>query len=179
VRAGEPEEQLVERLAIGGGEPGEELVLDLLRDRAQTPELPLSRRRDADSVPAPVVRVALARDEAAALERVEQRDEATGVERERPRDGRLRLSGALGEEREDAVLVRLDPSCSSRSTALVLNASPSRARRKPLLATSSLASRSTGGKGASAARGSTGIIVSPQRSPLKSWQKATIGGCKG
>ena len=61
----------MERLAAPRVERREELVLELLDDPGAG-ELPLARGRDADHVAAPVVRVALALDQAALLERVEQ-----------------------------------------------------------------------------------------------------------
>ena len=63
---------------------------------------------DADHVAPAVLRVALAHDQAALLERVEQRDEPARVERERVGDRRLRLAVALGEDRQDAVVVELE-----------------------------------------------------------------------
>ena len=60
-------------------------------------------------VAAPVVRVSLSRDQAALLERVEERDEPAGIERERVGDRCLRLTGALGEDRQDAVVVGVEP----------------------------------------------------------------------
>ena len=98
----------MEGLAALGVERREELVLELLDHVAKPRELPLAGGRDADHVAAPVVRVALPRDQAALLERVEQRDEPAGVERERVGDRRLRLARALGEDREQAVVVELE-----------------------------------------------------------------------
>ena len=116
----------MERVAILPRERAEELVLELFRDRAETLELALAVRGDADDVTAAVLRIALPRDQPPVLERVEDRDEPAGIEIERTRDRRLRLAGALA-----------------------LKAIPSRAMRKPLLATSSFATRETGRSGAS------------------------------
>ena len=79
-----------------------------LIDRAEPGELAPAGGGDADHVAAAVLRVALAHDQVALLERVEQRDEPARVERERVGDRRLRLAVALGEDRQDAVVVELE-----------------------------------------------------------------------
>ena len=61
-------------------------------DRPQADEHLLARRRQADRLTAPVVRVAAPLDQAALLERVEQPDELAPVEPQRVRDRRLRLA---------------------------------------------------------------------------------------
>ena len=55
------------------------------------------------------MRVALPHDQLPLLERVEQRHEAARIERQRGGDRRLRLADALVEDREDAVVVQLEP----------------------------------------------------------------------
>ena len=99
---------------------------------------------DADHVAAPVVRVALPVDEAALLERVEERDEAARVEPERVGDRRLRLAVALGEDRQDAVVVELVAGLLERAIAFAFTSMPRRASRKALLSESSCATRAIG-----------------------------------
>src|SRR5581483_1044502 len=85
----------------------EELVFDARNDRAQLDELPAPGRREADHVPAAVVRIAPALDEPAVLERVEDADELAAIEPEHVGNRRLGLARALVEQREQAVVVRL------------------------------------------------------------------------
>ena len=98
----------MECLAALGVERREERVLEPLDQAAKPDELPLAVGRDADQVAAPVLRVALPHDQAPLLERVEQADQPAAVECERVGDRRLRLLGALGEERQHAVVVDLE-----------------------------------------------------------------------
>ena len=99
-------QELVELLALVGVERREELVLDSLDDRAKPRQLAFAFSCEHDGVAPPVVRVALAFDQAALLEAVEQPDELSAVELEGIRNRPLRLARALGYQREDAVVVR-------------------------------------------------------------------------
>ncbi len=105
---GEPEQQLVQRLAVLGAERREELVLELPRQIPEPLELAPARVGDADDVAAPVLRVALPLDQAALLERVEEGDKPARVERERVGNRRLRLADPLVEDRQHAVVVDLE-----------------------------------------------------------------------
>ena len=71
----------MQRLAIVGVERREELVLELLDQLAQPPQLPLARGVMLTDVAAPVERVALPDDQAALLEPVEQRDQPARIDR--------------------------------------------------------------------------------------------------
>ena len=75
--AGEHEEQLMQAFAGLGVQRREELVLELLHRRSQARELALAGRRDADDVPATIVRVALPLDQLAPLERIQQGGRST------------------------------------------------------------------------------------------------------
>src|SRR5690348_4664485 len=86
----------------------EELVLDPLDDRLDARELPLAGGGDHDRVPAPVVRIAAALDQASLLEAVQQPDELPAVEAERVGDRPLRSAGALGCEGQHAEVVRAE-----------------------------------------------------------------------
>ena len=103
--AGDAEEEAVEQLAALGVQRGEEVVLDPLHELAQLGELLLPFRGERDRVPAAVVRVAAALEQASLLEAVEQADELAAVELERVGDRRLGLGGSLGQQGEDAVVV--------------------------------------------------------------------------
>ena len=71
-------------------------------------EVALAVGGDADDVAPPVLRVAPTGDQAALLERVEHRDEPARVDVQRVGDRRLGLGDALGQDREDAVVVVLE-----------------------------------------------------------------------
>src|SRR5579871_6005763 len=101
-------EHPVQRGALLGVQRCEELVLEPAHDHAQARELVRAGRGDRDHVAAAILRVALAGDQLARLEAVEQRDEAARVERHRVGDRRLRDARALAEDREDAVVVELE-----------------------------------------------------------------------
>ena len=127
----------------------EELVLQLLDHLADLVEGALAVGRDTDDVAAAILRIPLACDQATRLERVEEGDEPAGVESERVGDRRLRCADALGQDRQDAVVVDLEPFAVEPLVAFALNPMPSRASRKPLLATSSFATRWMGRMGIS------------------------------
>ena len=97
----------MEALAALGIERRQVLVLELADQLAEPPELPLPGRHDADDVPAAVERVALAHDQVARLELVEQRDEPARIDLQRVGDRRLGLACPLGQDGEDAVVVQL------------------------------------------------------------------------
>ena len=59
-------------------------------------------------MPPAVVGVPLPEDQAALLERVEQGNEPAGIDTQRSGDRSLRLADALGEDRQDAVVVKLE-----------------------------------------------------------------------
>src|SRR5436309_13275048 len=80
VLRGEAQAQLVELLPAVVVQRSEELVFELADQCADLAELRRSRRGDADDVPPSVLRVALARDQAALLERVEQGDEPARID---------------------------------------------------------------------------------------------------
>src|SRR5262245_41132818 len=86
----------------------EELVLESREDLAQAGKLLLTGGGDAHHVAPAVLGVSLAQDEPPLLERVENGDEATGVEPEHVGERGLCLAYALGEKREDAVVVELE-----------------------------------------------------------------------
>jgi len=95
-------------LALVERERGEELAVELLRQRAHLRQhLPSLRRHDDDLATA-VLRIAAALDEACFLELVEQADELPAVVAERIGDRALGLALALGERREDRVVLRVD-----------------------------------------------------------------------
>ena len=106
-----------------GVERDAELVFDRSDDLAQAPQLAPAGAGDGDDVAAPVLRVALPDDQSSRLERVEHRDQAARVEAERVPDRRLRLTGALGEDGEEAA-VDAAPSPRPRPPSIALALKP-------------------------------------------------------
>ena len=89
-------------------------------------------------MPAAVVRVAAALDEALLLELVEEADELAAVVAERVGDRALRLVRALVEREQDRVVVRVEPGSARRPACdRSFAAKPSRLSRKVEDATSS------------------------------------------
>src|SRR5207249_1609553 len=80
------EEQLVEHLPALGVERREEVVLDLLHDRAQAAELRLAGWCQRDGVAAAIVGIPAALDQAPLFEAVEEADELAAVELQRVGD---------------------------------------------------------------------------------------------
>jgi len=109
VLLGEAEEQRVEPRALLGAERREELVLDLARERPQPAEGGGALGGERDEMPAAVVRIAAALDEALLLELVEQADELAAVVAEGVGDRALGRVRALVERDQDRVVVRVEP----------------------------------------------------------------------
>src|SRR5262249_47870479 len=95
---GELEQQRVQRLALLLVQRSQEVVVHRLDDGTQLAESALALRRDADEVTATVARVALALDQAALLQLVEQSDQMAAVVSERVGDHGLRLRRLLLEQ---------------------------------------------------------------------------------
>jgi len=89
-------------------ERGEEVILDLLRERSQPPQHPLAIAGEADEVSAAVVRIATALDQPALLELVEESDQLAPVVAQRVGDRALRLSRAFVQDEQDRVMVRVE-----------------------------------------------------------------------
>src|SRR5439155_16788086 len=92
VLLGEAEQERVQVRAFLLAERGEEVILDLLRERSQPPQHPLAIAGEADEVSAAVVRIATALDQPALLELVEESDQLAPVVAQRVGDRALRLS---------------------------------------------------------------------------------------
>jgi len=128
----------------------------------------------------PVEGVALPVDEPALLEGVENAHEAARVDAERAGDRRLGLAVAFAEDREDAVVVRLealrlDP-LERRGLEAVPEAGEEEAAVLDELPREPLDGRV--GFSGNPECAHTGIIVKAKRLFPLSWIKATIGGCK-
>ena len=105
----QPREHGVERGPVGRVERRQELAFDALDDLAEGGELFPPGGSQADDVAAAVAGIATALDQSMFLERVEQPDQLAAVELQGVGDRRLRVAGALLEQREDRVVVRAEP----------------------------------------------------------------------
>ena len=119
----------MERGPLALVEAGEEVVLELDSEGAQLREGALAVGRHPDGLPTAVRRVALALDQPAVLQLVEEPDELAAVVAERVRDRPLRLAGALVEDSQHGVVIRVQPRCSYASSARSLAAKPRRLSR--------------------------------------------------
>src|SRR3954447_17212050 len=100
----EPEQERVQRGPLLLVEAGEELVLDLARERPQPTQCAGALGCEPDEMAAPVARVAAALHQTALLELVEQADELSRVVAERLGDRPLRLARAFVEHRQHGVV---------------------------------------------------------------------------
>src|SRR5581483_10191326 len=149
---------------------------DPLDELAEARELALPVGGQADEVAPAVVRIAAALDEAALLERVEEAHELAAVEAQGVRNRRLRLAGALAEEREDAVVVGAEARLLERLHCPHLRADPEPAEeehraRHELARHARLWNVSWGCR-----LMHLGIIVAQKRLSPVSWITSTISG---
>src|SRR5205823_3364788 len=120
----EPAQERVELGALALVERSEEIVFEPARKGSQLRERALAVGGELDDVPATVVRVAAALDEAAVLELVQQADELAAVVSERVRDCALRLARPFVEDGEDAVVVGAEPRLLVRPQRRLLEREP-------------------------------------------------------
>jgi len=95
----------VERPALGIGERGEQVFLDLLRSLSGLLEPAAATRGETDEVTTPVDRVAAANDESLGFEAVDDGHQVAGVDAERLTEATLRDRTVLREAVEDGEVV--------------------------------------------------------------------------
>lgn len=99
-------EQTVEGLALGAGERGERLVVDLLKSAVQVPEELAAARGESDDRAATVGSVSTPLDQAGIFEAVEDRDEIRGIDAEQFGERLLRGGSAFAEVLKRVQLTR-------------------------------------------------------------------------
>ena len=120
----EEQQDLLQLLALGRVEWCEERVVELACERAHLREHLLAVRSHRDDLPAAIIGVAAAFDEALLFHLVEQPDELPAVVVERVCDRSLRLALALGEGGEDGVVVGVNTRTCVRLGRLLLRFHP-------------------------------------------------------
>src|SRR5205823_1907539 len=142
--------------------------------------LALAGRRDADDVPATIVRVALPLDQLAPLERIQHCDDAARVEPQRVGERRLSLACPFGEDRQDAVVVGVESPLFELRQRLRLEADPDAGKQEAAALEQLLrhAWHRTGGDLSGRDR-HCGISVARKRCFVLPWSESTIGGSNG
>src|SRR3954447_176291 len=105
----EAKQEGMELVALRPAERRKELVLDLARECAQAPQLPLALGGELDEMTATVLRVPPTFQQALLLELVEQPDQLTPVVAEHVGDGPLRLVRAGLEGDQNGEVVGVEP----------------------------------------------------------------------